>query len=324
MAAMDPDECTSLTIHRPQGDKFETGEWWYYAFIIPLTHLMKFWVLAKKKIFSRLGIEITQNSLLFDQPGSVINLFKVNAKEAKALDAAYNYEDKTINWLDHFWASRMLNARAVRNRLRIVKDLLKVETKKRIDNGQDNVRILSLASGTGQAEIEAVAELIEEDALNKTDVEVILIDMQRWPLQKAKRLGKESGLTNMVRCERKILRFPQADQDPQANITDTLSEFAPDVVATIGIQDYQKDAEFGLFIQAIHDGLDGGDTLLTCNIAPNAEDHALPTLLDWDIIHRSFDELVGLAHESEFECAEFYVEPTEVYGILALHKASSR
>jgi hypothetical protein len=317
---MDPNLHAISAIHRPQGNKFERGEWWYYVFIIPLTHLMKFWVLAKKKVCSWLGIEVTQNSLLYDQPRGVINSFKVNAKEAKALDAAYNYEDKAINWLDHFWASRMLNTRGVRNRFRIVKDLLKSEIKKRIDNGQDNVRILSLASGTGQAEIEAIAELIAEGAIDKTDIKVILIDMQRWPLQKAKRLARESGVTEMVRCERKILRFPQADQDPQANITDTLCEFAPDVVATIGIQDYQNDVEFRLFIHAIHDGLADGDTLLTCNIAPNPEDHVLPTLLDWDIIYRSFAKLAGLAQESEFACAEFYVEPMEVYGILALHK----
>jgi len=308
------------------GDKLEKGEWWYYRYIIPLTRLLARLVNTEKEPWHYLGMKIKEN--VYDQPDSIVRTWKENAREAKALHAAYNYDEiGTKNSLDRFWAQRFLNARAVRNRLKIVKHLLKKQIKRRLKAGQDTVTVLSLASGTGQAEIEAVDELLHSDRngvdVSTSQVEAVLVDMKNWPLGRARDKAKKKGVDNCFQFERRII-VHSMESGREPNIVNTLSEFGPDIVQLIGFQDYLNDNEVKEFMDRVYSGLSQGSTFLTCNIAPNPEQHALPGLLDWDITHRSLSKQVNLALSSEFSGVNLYTGPTKIYGILEMHKPQPR
>ena len=99
-----------------------------FRFKLSLIFGLAFWVALKKII---LGPKLKINTFWFDRISPACREMKENAMHWRALDITYNYKfgaknDFTTKITD-FWL-RINNAKAVRNRLKLVKKKLREET----------------------------------------------------------------------------------------------------------------------------------------------------------------------------------------------------
>lgn len=120
---------------------------------------------------------------------------KYGAAGWRSLDLLYNYHEKVKPALGRnvegritrHWIEKIENRQAVTNRLKIAVDLLTNS----FDDfaGESEVRLLSVASGSAQAVVEAMKR---RPHLN---VKVVLIDFDHSALDEARKLVSESGMT---------------------------------------------------------------------------------------------------------------------------------
>src|ERR1035437_5619830 len=237
---------------------------WPYILTMPISWLMTFWVMVKKVIFrkicklvgGKLPDRIT-NSIFFDHFAEKLRLIKEGSASWKALEIIYNHvfgQIKTlVGKLEDFWIG-MMNAQSVRNRLKLIKIILR-ETLLKFGNKS---KIMSLACGSAQAVLEVIAELKAEGI----NVQVCLVDISKEALQYARDLADKLGISTQVEILqldiiRKTNRLPK--------------DFDPDIIEMLGLLDYIPEKRaVGIFKQIL-DRLSPGGYFLTCNIRPNIE-----------------------------------------------------
>src|SRR3989338_8175942 len=140
--------------------KFEKRRW-PYVLTMPISWLLTLWVIFKKSICRWQGKpDPNINTFWFDGLGLSDRAIKEGAASWKPLDIIYNHRFGRTSGLrgivDDFWVG-MINAQAVRNRLKLVKQEIR-RAILRFSNHQE-VRLLSLAAGSAQSVIEVMAEL---------------------------------------------------------------------------------------------------------------------------------------------------------------------
>ncbi|MFA5318880.1 MAG: hypothetical protein WC387_00765, partial [Candidatus Paceibacterota bacterium] len=59
---------------------------------------------------------------------------------------------------------------------------------------------------------------------------------------------------------------------------------------------------------------------LTCNIAPNFEQHFLKWVINWPMIYRSPRELADVIEQACFDDFRLIYEPLMIHGIVVAHK----
>ena len=118
----------------------------------------------------------------------------VNATSWQSLDIFYNYHKKIKpqlndgfeSWITNYWIERNENRQAVANRLKIVINLLTRAFAKFAH--EPEIRIVSVASGSAQAVIEA---MLKWRYLN---TKAVLIDTDKTALEAAKTMAEKNGL----------------------------------------------------------------------------------------------------------------------------------
>lgn len=104
------------------------------------------------------------SSFFVDRFSKYNHLAKVGAASWRSLELFYNYHGMVrpqLNrnlegWLTRCWMGKVENRQAVTNRLKVVVRLL-IEALNQFDN-EPEVRVLSVASGSAQAIVEAIKE----------------------------------------------------------------------------------------------------------------------------------------------------------------------
>ena len=287
---------------------------WPYRLMVPFLFIVGAYVQLKKAVFrlvwGRACVPYT-NFWLVD--GASLNSRKVKDGAARwqALDAVYNFrtgEGGTVvtRIIDGYWL-HIRNAQAARNRLKIVKRELQAAIRRiavlKVDYGP--VRVLSLAAGSGQGVIEAVADLQRVGGIR---CEVLLIDKDESALIHARNLARLHEV-NVIARKGDVVFFNRE-----------LQGFEPDIIEMCGLMDYLRDTTAIALIRKIRRYLRPDGFFLTCHIHPNAESYFLRHVVDWDMLYRTRPQLADVLVEGGFLGVRLHTEPHQIHSVAVAQK----
>lgn len=252
------------------------------------------------------------SSSFFDRFSRYNHQAKCGAAGWRSLDLFYNYHEKVKpklgknveGWLTGQWGGKLENRQAVTNRLKIAVDLLTTSFDDFAD--EPEIRLLSVASGSAQAVVEAMKK---RPHLN---VKVILIDFDGSALDEARTLVDESGMEN---------RFSYIADTTRA-LDKTSRDFRPHIIEMIGFLDYRPRSKAIALVSRIRDHLPEDGIFLTCNIRHNREKIFLDWVLLWPMIYRTDAEFADVMVEGGFAAdkVKLLYEPFKIHGIAICRK----
>ncbi len=195
-----------------------------------------------------------------------------------ALDVLYNCtttsdtETGFRSALGWFWQHEP-HAQGVRNRMKMVYwrllDAMRAERAK----GKKDVRVLSLACGSAQPVIEAVADFLAEDP--KANVSLELVDLDVPSLRRAERLAWARGVHSNVRLRRQNVRtFLEVDDRTWP------------IIEMVGFLDYRDDESLVFTCDQIHRRLEPGGCFLTAIVCPSLWAPVVRWLANWPFLVR--------------------------------------
>lgn len=287
-------EIRKVKIIVDQDKKYETHSWIMRIFRVPIITVLN---LLPAKI-SRIIF------LAFSGPnGDTRTVFRSVATH-KALEVMYTYPErrkrKQTNISDDFWENFLSNARAVRNRLILVKkELTKVI--KELSQRRDDIKLLSLGAGSARAVFEAIKN-------NSQSVYLKLMDMNQLAIDDSKKLMHD---LNLDRGEIKI----ELHKDYIQNLENYCTNFYPDIIEMVGLLDYFPESQAIDLIKKIYNILAPGGYLITCNIVPNLESPFVTKGINWPLIYRQPDELAKLLIKGGFSSKNLKLkyEPLKIH-----------
>lgn len=264
---------------------------------------------SMEKILWNLGRSDKHISSLFvDRISKYNHMSKYFATKWQSLDIFYNYfkkiEPKLKKNLEglatRLWIEKMENRQAVSNRKKIVTNLLvKSFFKLAVEN--DEIRVVSVASGSAQAVLEAMEEC------RGLNIEAVFVDIEKGALEKAEELSEKYGLNGKVTF---IRGTPK-------KLEEICSKFRPHLIEMVGFLDYQEYNRAVKLINQVYKCLEDGGIYITCNINYNREKIFLDWVLLWPMVYRNKDEFVKLLIEGGFSPDNIQViyEPFKIHGI---------
>jgi SAM-dependent methyltransferase len=220
----------------------------------------------------------------------------------KALEVMYTYPERRkqgeVSLSDSFWENFLSNARAIRNRLILVKkELLKAI--KEVVPVRNDIKLLSLGSGSARAVFEAAN--VDH---NQNKVKIKLIDMSRKAINFSRELARSYNINQL-----------ELHRDYAQNIKKYCNNFQPDVVEMVGLLDYFYHDQAVDLIKKIYEVLIPGGCLITCNICPNLESPFVTKGINWPLIYREPEELAELLIQGGFSPENFKLkyEPLKIH-----------
>lgn len=276
-----------------------------YLLSLPIMWILTIWVASKKKVLRN---KPKINTFWFDGLSLPCRRIKEGAGSWYALDIIYDFEFGQQNGIrgkvSDYWIG-MINAQAVRNRLRLVKREL-AETVREIAQEEKEVRLLSIASGSAQSVIEVMAELKD------IDIRVILLDLDPLAIDYSRKVAKKYGV------EDKITFVIEST----STLEEVMKEVRPHIIEMIGFLDYRPYAKAVRLVERIYKLLPPGGKFLTGNTHPNPEQYFLKWVINWAMIYRKPEELGRILTGGGFtpENCKIICEPHKVQCVAICHK----
>lgn len=263
------------------------------------------YAMVKRSLFGLFGKKPRTNVWIIDGVSSSSRGIRDGAATFRALDIIYNSEagvgsNRLVRWIDWFWL-HVRNAQAVRNRLEIVRSELCTAIEEHAHREQP-VRILVIAAGSGQADIEAIVKM----RVKGIAVEALLVDISRSALAHARKLATIHGVMDSVRVQ--ILSVINKD-GKVADFDQKIGDFNPHIVEMAGLIDYLLNEQIVALFRKIYSLLPKGGHLVTCHIHPNQESFCLLYAVNWWMRYRTRDKLTALLAEGGFSHLKLITEP---------------
>lgn len=239
------------------------------------------------------------------------------ASTHKALELVYTYGwnengkyGLTEQMLTHILFN-FRNAKALRNRLRLVNQGLKQII---LDSNRIPSTIISLGSGSARDLVEIMAEL--RNKLIGHRPRILLVDRSRNALRYSEEMIEEYGVSDVaewILVRAKIEDFLRNTQE------------RADIVLMIGVLDYLEEKPAVEMISRIYDKLLRLDGILfTSSILHNGERRFLDCVLDWSMIYRKEKEIGEIMTKSGFEKNfQIFHEPLRIHGVAIARKGKS-
>jgi predicted O-methyltransferase YrrM len=280
---------------------------WTNIFKLPIMFILTLWVALKKLI---LGSKIKTNTFWFDGISPICREIKENAMKWRALDIAYNYKFKKDNAfvtrITDFWLN-IKNAKAVRNRLKLVKKELRQEIQELLDKKLE-IRLLSIAAGSAQGVIELMSEFKQKGII----IEAIFLDLDPTAIEYSRQMAQKFGIVNQITFINKSVK----------ELEEAVGDFKPNIIEMVGFLDYRPKEKAINLIGKINQLLALDGVTLISNIAPNSERYFLYQVMNWPMIYRSPTELAEVVVQGGFNsqnCTIIY-EPLKIHGIAVCRK----
>jgi extracellular factor (EF) 3-hydroxypalmitic acid methyl ester biosynthesis protein len=183
------------------------------------------------------------------------------------------------------WFLGMPAARAVKNRRQLLRDII-------IDaatvNGGNRLAVTSLACGPAREIFDVFG------APDHPDIGVTCVDIDDQALCYAQGIAAETGAIDRV-------TFLQGNIVKAALGREHLEVGPQDLVYSIGLIDYLKDRLVVKLLDWMYHRLKPGGAAIVGNFdIANPDKAFMDHVLDWKLIHRSADDLVGLFGQSRF------------------------
>lgn len=237
---------------------------------------------------------------------------KYGAAGWRSLDLFYNYHEKVVTelkgnlegFLTRHWIEKMENRQAVTNRFKLAVDFLARAFEEYHD--KEEIRLLSVASGSAQAVIEAMK------ARPHLIIKTLLIDADESAIEEAKRLAGEAGLVD---------RFSFIHGSTRS-MEKAAIHFRPHIIEMVGFLDYRPHRKAIGLVRRVRERLPEGGTFITCNIRRNRERVFLDWVLLWPMIYRSEREFADILLQGGFppEKIDLRYEPHRIHGIAVCRK----
>lgn len=234
----------------------------------------------------------------------------------EALETLYykgrNKEFKNRHFLESFFHEIWFNtnnSKAVRNRLKLVKDLLSREIVRR--SSLEEIVILSIASGSARAVVESIFS-----TKPKSNILAYFLDKNIEAIEYSKNLIKNQGSFE----GKGSIKFNWI-HDTANSFSEHIKE-SPDIVEMVGLLDYFDDKEVVRIFKNIFENLNPGGVMITSNIVDNAERRFLDKAIGWKMIYRNGEEFAKLASEAGFKKEDIRViyEPLKVHVVIIASK----
>jgi hypothetical protein len=278
-------------------------------------NIIAFWAMLKfvfLRYILRIDREAIRNkyygSFFVDRFSKADRKARINATNWRALDELYNYYDRensytsVENWFNKYWM-KIENAQALRNRARQVKQAIHEELENKLNKSVKNkIRILSIASGSAQPLLEAIAGF---DKTKQKSLKVSLLDADKSALDHSKFLADKYGLL----CD--IICF----NNRTTSLNQLFSDNSFDLIEMVGFLDYRTHEKAVSLIQKIKGLLANQGVFITGNIMPNREKFFLDWVLLWPMIYRSEKQLKRIMLESGFkeDNTKIIIDPLRVH-----------
>lgn len=244
------------------------------------------------------------------------------ARSHHAIEILYNYHPYKIkNPIQRFfyyvWFN-LNNPKAVRNRLKLVTREVR-NAIKRLDCSNSNIHILSIASGSARAIVDAlfVTETLDHLELVDNNIHVTFLDKNQHACEYSKNLIQKQQWE-----KRYDFRW----------INDTASSFplhfknnewkTPDIVEMVGLLDYFNDEQVTKILSLIYTNLINGGILITANIKNNKERRFITNVIGWKMIYRDPIKFLELMVTAGFkkENIRIIYEPLKIHFVVVAKK----
>lgn len=237
-----------------------------------------------------------------------------NATNHNALEVLYSRgntfsSDKILKKIfQHIWFN-LDNSRAVRNRLKIVRNELHNYLES-IAKSDKEINIISIASGSSRAIIETVNQ---SRYLDDTKLSITFLDKNPEAIEYSKKLAETINHSNIK------LRWIN---DTVGNYLRSNPEDRYDIVEIVGLLDYFNDDKVVETFKGIHKILQDGGIVITANINFNKEQKFITRVIDWSMIYRKVGSLAKLVNLAGFDYNNIkaFYEPLKVHGIVVAKK----
>jgi len=206
----------------------------------------------------------------------------------QALEEMYMFNNQLLklgkaSLLDYIWLNQK-NPKALRNRLKLFKKLLKIE----IENAnRDTVKILSLGSGSARGVIEVIKEYRDE---SRKTLFAVLVDKDPYAIEYSRNLASTEKIEESI-------KYYLNKIDESIDIT---KKEDPQIIEMVGILDYLKDKKVINILNNIFDVLKSGSRLITCNINCNFEEKFNRKTVKWKMIHKKKEDFFELLQKTKF------------------------
>lgn len=207
---------------------------------------------------------------------------------------------------DLFWHHATSQAKALRNRLKIVEHTLESEIHKRLAATSENrVSLCTVGGGSSRAIIHTMSRVTKAYPL--AHFEITNIDKDANGMELGRKNAAEYGLDSIFRWVR----------DDARNIPAIIPPETADIVEMVGLLDYFSEERGIEVIRHIHGSLKPGGVFIVANVHPNREQRFLHNM-GWPSMHyRKPAQLTRI-----LSMAGFSNEPLVMFEPLRVHMIS--
>ena len=203
--------------------------------------------------------------------------------------------------IEHIWFN-LNNPKAVRNRLKLVINILSDIVNKKINN-EEQIIFVSLASGSARAIIDVLSKVKK----NYNKISLFLIDKNKKALEASAELIEKKELNNNVTY--KLIN------DNVRNFINHIHSDKPNIIEMVGLLDYLDNNKSHLIISKIYNALEPGGIFITANIRNNSEKKFLENALRWHMVYREPGDLIKILVAAGFDKNNISVtlEPLKIH-----------
>jgi 1-acyl-sn-glycerol-3-phosphate acyltransferase len=277
------------------------------SLLLRLLHFCLIFVL-NSKIFSFLIKKLTKEGKIVSQnPGSALSMEVVYTLNNKNIFSLKSFNDFAVFIFDRV----LFQTKALRNRLNIVKKLLKESLLEM--QSKEEIKILSLGGGSLRSILSAIAEINNPKLVNK--IEIVSVDTDLSSVELVEKVKKEVGLENI---KIKILNIDSLDF--LKNI-EKHGQQKFDLVEVIGLIDYLKEDIVINKLNLIYNIMKNKSFIIFSNIAPNNEAKFLENINWPHLYYRNVVDLVYILKKTTFKKASKIIEePLSIHNIVYIKK----
>lgn len=235
-----------------------------------------------------------------------------NATSYKALEVLYNYDIKHIfrngimdGIFTYIW-HHLYSVRATRNRLKIVKMLLRNRISE-IRMNQSKITILSLGSGSARADLEVMSEF------DKDNLHFIAVDRNQSALDYSNSLAQEMNIKNIKLVNDKVTKIEQFIGEYKNNI---------DIVEIVGLLDYFTNEKAIELLKKVANVISENCMVIICNIKKNFEEPFTTQVVRWPMIYKEEKDLFEIIDKSGFDLnnSEMITDPLNIHMLIKTYK----
>jgi ubiquinone/menaquinone biosynthesis C-methylase UbiE len=264
-----------------------------------------FWYPLSSLLRGRTGIAI------FTKTSKHTNMIRKYARTFKSLELMYNYHGLTFNngifegLFAAFWETFVINAKALRNRLKLMKATLEdiIST----SPPHCEINILSLASGSARGIIEVL-----NNHKSTSKINAVLIDRSINALNFSRNLSLSFGVEKQFSLIRGDV----------LNLNEYCLDNSQDIIEIVGFIDYLDEQTTIKFLMSVLPVLKRGGHLIISNVKNNPEKRFLSEIVNWPMEYKDEKTLRNILIKSGFNSKNINVayEPFRIHGIAVAKK----